>query len=85
MYTSLYLYDRKFLKEHLPTITNRQLLKEFRQSISEHAWMLPCTQREPFLYLGERAKPQLRKLEWEIGEYAVELTKRGYNISKIGF
>lgn len=74
-----------FTAEHINSCTNRQLLNEFRQLIFDHAWVLPCTQRKPFLYLGEPSRPQLKAIEYDLGEYAMELTRRGYDISKIGF
>lgn len=77
--------NKEFTAEHIATRTNRQLLSEFRVLIAEHAYILPLTKRKPFLYLGEPSRPQLKAIEYEIGEYAVELAKRGYNISKIDF
>lgn len=81
-----WLRDNKdFTAEHIATRTNRQLLSEFRVLISEHAHILPFTKSKPFLYLGEPSRPQLKAIEYDLGEYAVELTRRGYDISKIGF
>lgn len=69
--------------EWCAALSNRQLLMQFRDLIEHHAWVLPCTQGEPFLYLGDPVYPNLIRTEIEIGCYVTAIVKRKYSISKI--